>query len=284
RACHCLVTVATNSSGHRKTSTYQIKNATVMLDGFDEIAAVWSPTLKTLGYRIDLRAVFCHSRPHVTFAPVPHSKYPGEITPRRCELADLLIVIHHVDPFKKIDERRAVLVQAKMLKGGIVKPSGKEWVQHELLAWLPVFDFIDASYDLRSRNFHGLPLVGSPTYTAEYGGINLNSSSPEWRHELTQRTAPWFNSPVSFANYITGMVTANPAYSREAVRGGLDDWSFTVDELLRVTAARPITKSSGVARGNDNVIGFIVDTSSLASADDGGGEPFGHVGRIENDR
>ncbi|MGU3401685.1 hypothetical protein ACLBWS_18595, partial [Brucellaceae bacterium D45D] len=32
RACHCLVTVATNSSGHRKTSTYQIKNATVMLD------------------------------------------------------------------------------------------------------------------------------------------------------------------------------------------------------------------------------------------------------------
>lgn len=181
-------------------------------------------------------------------------------------------MIDHVDQFKKIDEQRAVLVQAKMLNGGVVKPSGKEWVQHELLAWLPVFTFIDASYDLRSRNFLGMPLVGSPMCTAEYGGIDLKSSSPEWRHELTQKAAPWFNSPVSIGNYIAGMVTGNIACSREAVRGGLDDWSFTVDELLRVTAACPITKSSGVARGNDNVIGLIVDTSSLAIADDGGGD------------
>lgn len=245
---------------------------TITLDGFDEIAAAWSPILNTSGYRIDLRAVFCHSRPHVTFAPVPHPNYPGGKTPRRCELADLLIVIDHVDRFKEIDDRRAVLVQAKMLKSGAVKPSGKEWVQHELLAWLPTFTFVDPGYDPRSRNLNGTPLIGSPAHTAEYGGIDLKSSLPEWRHELTQTSSPWFNSPVSLAAYLAGMATGDLSCSREAVRGGSDDWSFTVDELLRVTAARPITKKSGVARGNHNVVGFIADTSQLAGAGDGRGD------------
>ncbi len=35
-----------------------------------------------------------------------------------------------------------------------------------------------------------------------------------------------------------------------------------------MTAAHPITKRSGVARGNDNVVGFIADTSSLDGGDD----------------
>ncbi|TCQ07679.1 hypothetical protein C8J34_104140 [Rhizobium sp. PP-F2F-G36] len=245
---------------------------TITLDGFDEIAAAWSPILRSFGYRIDLRAVFCHSRPHVTFAPVPHPNHPGGKTPRRCELADLLIVIDHVDRSQKIDDRHAVLVQAKMLKSGSLKLSGGEWVQHELLAWLPAFTFVDPGHDPRSRDLNGTPLVGSPAHTTEYGGIDLKGSRPEWLHQLTQKTAPWFNSPVSLADYMARMATGNSVCSRKALRGGLDDWSFTVDELLRVTAARPITKKSGVARGNDNVVGFIADTSSLAGADDGGGD------------
>ena len=55
------------------------------------------------------------------------------------------------------------------------------------------------------------------------------------------------------------------------MRGGLDDWSFTVDELLRVTAAIPITLTSGDLRGNDNFIGFMADTSNLADTGAGGG-------------
>lgn len=54
------------------------------------------------------------------------------------------------------------------------------------------------------------------------------------------------------------------------MRGGSDDWSFTVDELLRVTASRPITTRTGVARGNANVTSVIADTSSLAGTNDGG--------------
>lgn len=243
---------------------------TLTLDGFDEIAAAWSTIIKRYGYRIDLRAVFCHSSPQVTFARLPHPKYPGGNDPRQCELADLLIVMDHVDPLKKIDERRAVLVQAKMLKHGAVKPSGNEWVQHELLAWLPPFTFVDSSYDSRSRAFNTPASFGSPATTAEYGGIDLNSAAPEWRHELTQVNPPWFHSPASLADYLAHMATGHPAYSRDAVRGGTDDWSFTVDELLRITAARPLTRKMNVARGNNNVVGFLVDTSLFTNDRVGG--------------
>lgn len=251
---------------------------TMTLDGFDEIAAAWSPTLKSLGLRINLRAVFCHSRPHVTFPQVPHPKYVKPPIVRRCELADLLIVVDHIAPPKKIDDRRAVLVQAKLDKGGLLALSGNEWIQHELLGWLPPFNFIDPGYDPRSRNLKGTPPVGSPSYTAEYGGIDLNSSPPAWQQWLTATTTPWLTSPAPLALYLAGMVTGKTSYSREAFRGGADDWSFTVDELLRVTAARPITRMSGVLRGNDNVVGFIADTSSLAIGGVGGGD-----GSIEGD-
>jgi hypothetical protein len=244
---------------------------TMTLDGFDEIAVRWSPILKSAGYCISLRTVFCHSRPHVTFAPVPHPKHPGGKIPRRCELADLLIVIDHIDPIQGIDDRRAVLIQAKLLKGRAIKPSGAEWVQHELLGWLPTFTFVDASYDKRRRDFSGYPLLGSPVHSAEYGGIDLKAQPPVWRQELTQNTAPWFNSPIALANYLAKMATGCHGCSREAARGGLDDWSFTVDELLNVTGARPITKKDSVfVRGNDNLVGFVSDTSPVSSSGDGG--------------
>ena len=240
------------------------------LDGFDEIAAAWSPSFRYAGCRINLRAVFCHSKPHVTFAAIPHPRYPGGRTPRVCELADLLIVVDHIDPHKNIDDRRAVLVQAKILKGGKIAPSRQEWVQHELLGWFPEFHFIDPRYDKRSRKLNGTPLVGAPHLAAEYGGIDLKTSPPIWHHWLTATATPWFNAPLPLASYLAGMVTGYNCCGRKAVRGGLDDWSFTVDELLSVTSAIPLTLTSGVLRGNDNVVGFIADLSNLAGIGDGG--------------
>jgi hypothetical protein len=245
---------------------------TITLDGFDEITAGWSPILKSHGFRIDLRAVFCHSRPHVSFSQVPHPNYAKPPTTRRCELADLLIVIDHVVPFQKINDRCAVLVQAKMLKAGSLAPTGTEWIQHELLCWLPAFSFVDLGYDPRMRNLNGIPLVGSPLHTAEYGGIDLRSSPPAWRQWLTEKTAPWFKLDIPLAQYLAGMAVGDARCSRKAIRGGADDWSFTVDELLRVTAALPISRASGILRGNDNVIGFIADTSSLPGRGAGGGD------------
>lgn len=146
---------------------------------------------------------------------MPHPRYPSSAAPRRCELADLLIVIDHVDCSKNIDDRRAVLIQAKMLNGGALRPAGSEWVQHELLAWLPAFTFVDHGYDPRSRDLSGTPPVGLPAHTAEYGGIDLNSASPTWRHELTQTTAPWFNSPVhSLAIWPEWQLVTSPTAGR----------------------------------------------------------------------
>lgn len=118
-------------AGTRKPNDEVSAVRTVTLDGLDEIAVVWSPILQSHGLGIDLRTVFCHSRPHVTFPRVPDPKYTKPPVVRRRELADLLIVTDHVDPFQKIDERRAVLVQTKLLKGGMLAPSGTEWIQHE---------------------------------------------------------------------------------------------------------------------------------------------------------
>lgn len=258
--------------GSRTKAPYDEVSAvrTMTLDGFDEIAASWSTTLKSIGCRIDLRAVFCHSRPHVTFAAIPHPRYPGGRKPRVCELADLLIVIDHLDLQKRIDDRRAVLVQAKILKGGKIAPSGQEWVQHELLGWLPDFSFVDRRYDPRSRDLNGTPLVGMPHLTAEYGGIDLKSSPPIWQHWLTATAAPWFQADLHLASFLALMATGDASCGRQAVRGGLDDWSFTVDELLGVTAAIPITLTSGDLRGNDNFVGFMADTSNLADTGAGG--------------
>lgn len=247
---------------------------TMTLDGFNEIATNWSPILKSAGYQIKLVSVFCHSRPQVTFTAVPHPNHPGGSLTRRCELADLLIVIDHEDSIGPIQDRRAVLVQAKLLKSNVLRLSGGEWIQHELLGWLPAFTFVDAGYDPRIRDFKGSPLVGKPTYSAEYGGIDLTTSPPVWRQELTMKTVPWFHSPISLANFLAGMATGDTNCSREAVSGGLDDWSFTVDELLRFTATRVVQSTGPGPRGNTNVVGLMTDTSISSDPDDGGWDSY----------
>ena len=128
---------------------------TMTLDGFDAIANVWTPILRSHRYRIGLQAVFCHSRPQVSFKriPSPYAPPPSAGGRGRCELADLLVVIDHTDPSAQVKDRRAVLIQAKLLHAGAIKPSGKEWIQHELLAWRPGFDFMDSGiYEKNSRS------------------------------------------------------------------------------------------------------------------------------------
>jgi hypothetical protein len=275
-AAQTAITRVLSSGGVRTTKPTGEVSAvrTLTLDGFDEISAAWSPILRAVGCKINLQAVFCHSRPHVDFTEVPHPKYPGGIKPRRCELADLLIVIDHFDPATRSSDRRAALIQAKLLKNGQLRPSGREWVQHELLAWLPGFRFVDVVYNSRSRDLKGPSTVGVSTYTAVYGGIDLKSSTPIWQHELPTTISPWFMSTEPLADYLAGMATGTPKEGRQAAIGGQDDWSFTVDELLKVTAKRDIVQGSGVLRGNAKVVGFVVDTSSRIGRGSGGGSGF----------
>lgn len=242
------------------------------LDGFDAIAAAWEPLLRPTFHRIELTAIFTHSRPHVCFKPVRYTQGTG-----RCELADLLIVLDHQDYGGRIDGRRAVLVQAKRHKKGGIKLSGSDWTQHELLLDLPRFTFADPGYSSRPRELGGSPLVGDPRFTAEYGGVEIDLAPRSWSHWLP--TAPnLLESQIAIGEYLAFMATVGDGNcGREAKPGGNDDWSFTVDELLRVTAALPIVKRTpGVLRKNSNVIGFIYDAAAYLSVPRGlsaGGGP-----------
>ncbi len=260
--------------------------STMTRNGFTEISNAWSPILKTCGLRIDLKAVFCHSNPKVIFKPV--RDYPNLYkapVPRCCELADLLIVIDHVDPSRNINDRRAVLIQAKMVISkdvpvAPVVPTLRKtaWRQHELLGWLPSFTFERTPpYDSRPRDLKGALCVGSHLHTAEYGAIHRNYPHI-WHHWLINKKAPWLIEGVNLAQYLAGMATGDCNFSREAIidvtTNTVDDWSFTVDELLQVTANTHMTKKWPVLRGTNNSVGYYIaaDTTSRPYAERGGGD------------
>lgn len=242
------------------------------LDGFDAVAAAWEPLLRPIFHRIELTEIFTHSRPQVCFTPVRYTQGTG-----RCELADLLIVVDHQDYGGRIDGRRAVLVQAKRHKNRQIKLSGSDWTQHELLLDLPRFTFADSGYDSRPRALDSLTSVGDSRLTAEYGGVEIDLAPRSWSHWLP--TAPnSLKAKIALGEYLAFMAAAGAGgCGREAEPGGNDDWSFTVDELLRVTAALPIVKHTpGVLRKNSSVIGFIYDAATYLSVPRGlsaGGGP-----------
>ncbi|MEM9100581.1 MAG: hypothetical protein AAGC79_18900 [Pseudomonadota bacterium] len=76
-----------------------------------------------------------------------------------------------------------------------------------------------------------------------------------------------FGGHEPLADCLAQMATGSDG--RSGLPGGTDDWSFTVDELLRVTASKPIVRSSpSTKRGNTNVVALVVDTT-----DEGDGDP-----------
>lgn len=222
---------------------------TLTRDGFSEIAQAWDPFFTNLGYRVDLHAVFVHSRPQVRW-----TRRDGSTG--RCELADLLIVVDHKGAGHDRD-RRAVLVQSKLLKNGKIRLRNKEWVQFELLSEWPLFTFVTPGYAPSSRDFRDETECDNASISGEYGGIDMKAGPPVCVQEMVgpQRTT---TGRITFGELISGMVRGLGMTGREARVGGLDDWSATIDELLRVTAALPITIASAVPRGHSHSLGMLV--------------------------
>ena len=241
------------------------------LDGFDAIAHAWEPLLRPLFLRLELTAVFTHSRPQVRFVPNRYTKGTG-----RCELADLLIVLDMRDHTGTIGDRRAALVQAKRLKEDRIKLSGSDWTQHELLLDLPTFTFVDPVYAPHPRSLGTIPHVGDSGYTTEYGGVEVDGTPRHWTFRLP--CAPnRLVAPLPLGAWLARMAAGLAKTGREAVAHGRDDWSFLVDELLSVTGALPIrAKQPTVLRTNPNVIGLIADLAAYLSVPPGlsaGGGP-----------
>ena len=242
------------------------------LDGSEEIAKQWSVLLGYYGYRIDFKSVFVHSKPWVVSSA------------GRCELADLLVVIDHIGPSVGPMDRRAVLIQAKLLKGGRIRLNkSNEQVQFDLLSQWPTFVFDDlALYDSRPRDFQQAHSPGSPVNSGEYGGIDLPPTPRTWIQELVS-PPNCFGGTISLASLLANMTCGVDKHGRMAVPNGSDDWSFTVDELLDVTSRVPITKASGIARGTSHAVGFLTVESGGDSGGDAGSsmtEEFWQAGPI----
>lgn len=226
---------------------------TLTRDGFSEIAEAWDPLIADMGYAVDLHAVFVHSRPQVRWTRLDGSR-------GRCELADLLLVVDHKGPGTQ-KERRAVLIQAKLLKGGEIKLRGKEWNQYELLSEWPTFDFVTPGYAPAARDFLDESVCENAQNSGEYGGIDLKARPPLCVQEMVAPPKTT-GGRISLGQLLVGMTRGSDAMGREAHIGGADAWSSTVDELLGVTAALPITIASAVRRGHSHSLGMLVAQAS----------------------
>ena len=267
--------------GHRSRRPWDEVSGvrTIVLDGVDRIADAWSPVLARNNLAVELVAVFCHSRPQVTFSPQVYTQGTG-----RCELADLLVVIDQQRADGSVADRRAVLIQAKRNKHGRVMLGGDDWTQHELLSTLPRFHFLEQSYDMaRPREIGRRPVCGRKAQTAEYGGIEIDGTPRTWTSLLPRTVrrphlSKSLDAPLPLAHLLTGMAFGDAGCGRRAKEGANDDWSFTVDELLRVTGAIAINARADkrVLRHNGKTAGAIVDTASYLGVPPGlsaGGGP-----------
>jgi len=215
---------------NRPTTEVGFINA-VVTGAIPSIGAQWRQILAPLHIRLSMTGVFCHSSPMVNFLD-------SKCTRHRCELADLLIVHDHLPSGSLAgSSRSAVLIQAKTTPTGMVR--SPDAAQFELYANWPTFQISHSQFDTRSRNFSALNTPGAASDCGQYGIIKTKpSTSPLWR--ITQPIKPLQSTNgVELGTFMSEMLdAASSSRGRPAVVNGKDDWSFTIDELLRITAQR----------------------------------------------
>jgi len=188
-----------------------------------------------------LNGVFCHGSPQVSFTDAAG-------TSRRCELADLLIVVDDCTG-TAVSDRRALLVQAKLFSSaGTISTSGTAAHQLDLYSRWPSFTFTSSAYKATSRDFaaSGPGLVGE---SGRYGGIDLSPRPVVWEH-IIPSSSMTAGTGTQLADFLSEMVIGSTAFGREATPGGSDDWSSTVDELLSVTAAQTVSLAASLSGGS----------------------------------
>nr|WP_281719420.1 hypothetical protein [Nitrosomonas nitrosa] len=240
--------------------------AAFVLGGTVAIATAWSAILRPHRISMTIQSVYCHGSPLVVFPPT--RKGAGLASPSRCELADLLLVIDDTTAGSP-PARRASLVQAKMAAStsGSITLSGTDLVQLDLMQNWPTFTFPDKGYDPRTRNFAGGVLPPVAQSSGRYGLIDRGLSPPDWQqvapaHKMTIRG-------VDLGAFLARMADRPPnAEGRAATIGGTDDWSFTIEELLKVTGVRTFKRPSITTRqlrGASHLLHLIVPEPSGTS-------------------
>ena len=227
--------------------------AAFVLAGVPAIAKAWRPILRTAGLSVQMAGVFIHQTPQVKFTD-------SRGIPRKCELADLLIVVDHLTS-RGMGRRVAALVQAKMASpsGVTTLRSPGDMVQLELLSTWPPFT-MPRRFAPGPRDFSNCTHSGSLQDCGRYGLISPQSS-PDWRQSAPSQTISSGGMQLgTFAARMLG--TGQTGFGREAT-GLADDWSRTVDELLTIsggTAFRHAASLGGRRPLRGSVVtAFVID-------------------------
>lgn len=227
--------------------------AAVVLGAVPDIARAWKPILNP-HYSIRLTGVFCHKTPMASFTDSAGS-------PQTCELADLMVV---VDDLTGATARRwAVLIQAKMANVGGGKSLSKsgDLVQLELMSRWPAFS-LSAGFTPGARDFSTCGHLGVKGDSGKYGLIEPQPN-PEWEQHVPAKSMPAGGDKLG--TFLAKMVQIGQrGYGREAT-GTADDWSRTVDELLRVTSGLVFTHSAsfpGSQPRHKTAVAFVLPAES----------------------
>jgi hypothetical protein len=255
--------------------------AAVVLGATKDIASRWSAHLKPLGISISITGVFCHASPQVDF-PYPGTTWPGATKTR--ELGDLLVVHDDVSSGTKTD-RVAVLVQAKRSASGTVSSPDAE--QLHLYRYWPPFQATHATFPPGRRDFATARTAGAKIDSGRYGIIHdPRGAPPDWL--VVAPTAPPLrhSTGTPLGSFMAEMLGASGSGSgREALVGGGDDWSQTVEDLLNVTGVRHFAHAASLGpgvtapRGATAIAMIVVGThlsqpvSSLGFSGFGAGSP-----------
>jgi hypothetical protein len=259
--------------------------AAVTLGGIGHIAKTWTSICKGHGLTIQLSGVFCHAAPMVKFTDAK-----GQL--RRCELADLLVVVDITNYGSFI--RRAALIQAKMARAlKRVSLSGlSSRVQLDLYQHWPRFDFEEAAYKLNHIDFRG---GGAGAHSGTFGVIDRHlTDQPVWTQHPASPTPAVILNQSQLGEFIAEMVDGTRAgFGRLATPSLQTDWSEVVERLLTVTYKRAFhhktTLGPAQAPRGVNAIACL-NSSTMANmvretwGGFGGGPPFDDVIVREDDR
>lgn len=241
--------------------------AAVVIDAIPEIAMHWEPILSYAGLSATYSAVFCHQSPVATYQGSKCHKLS-------CELADLLLVVDDSTGGALV-RRRAVLVQAKMSKsqGGKTLSGSSDLTQLGLYSRWPAFE-LGSGFASGLRSFSNCRHPGEDVHCGRYGLIG--GLPPLWHQQAPAQSMP--SGGDELGTFLARMVENRFGYGREAT-GIADDWSRTVEELMRITFTKvfrfPRTRlihSRGVSMSffevsADNTVGLRIGSHE----DEGGG-------------
>lgn len=238
---------------------YEIDFVSSMVEnGVDALQAAWQSILNPYGVNVAAGGVFCHQSPMVTF---------GSNNSKRCELADLLILLsHRRSPGGRVFWRGALL-QTKLSNRVTAIPAG---AQRDLYSNWPQFQIATRGFDPRARNFNSDLRSGNFAFVSPMGWI---LSWPHWGNPSI------YSSSISLSEFLVGMLyDMDPrqpgrmsSHGRQVYNRSQSDWSPTIWELIRNTGSNYF-RHMGKKRGlYDQIIAKAGgDVLSLAFQQPGG--------------